>query len=41
MLKSSLCDYSDSCILVKRTTTVENKASETQPINNDNKKDSI
>ena len=26
MLNPSLCDYSDACILVKRTTTVRNKA---------------
>ena len=35
MLKSSLCDYSDACILVKGTITVPNIADAGQPTNND------
>ena len=31
MLKSSLCDYSDAYILVKRITTVHNTAAAAQP----------
>ena len=36
MLKSSLCDYSDSCILIKGTITVNNKGTAAAP-NNRNK----
>ena len=36
MLKPSLCDYSDACILAKETTSIE-KQTEGNPIN-DNKK---
>ena len=38
MLRSSLYDYSDSYILVKRTITVNNKAAAVQPAINANKK---
>ena len=38
MLRSRLCDYSDSYILVKVTITVENKAAQGQPNNAVNKK---
>ena len=38
MLKSSLCDYSDSYILVKETVTVNNTASADADPNNTNKK---
>ena len=36
MLKSSLCDYSDACILVKGTITVNNTGTDAAP-NNRNK----
>ena len=38
MLKSSLCDYSDAYMLIKRTTTVDNTAAEEADANNENKK---
>ena len=38
MLKSSLCDYSDACILVKGTIKVNNTAATGANANNDNKK---
>ena len=38
MLKSSLCDYSDAYIIVKRTITVNNTAAEGAAANNINKK---
>ena len=38
MLKSSLCDYSDACILVKGTITVNNTAAALAAANNTNKK---
>ena len=38
MLKSSLCDYSDSYILVKGTITVSNRAAKAAAANNGNKK---
>ena len=38
MLRSSLCDYSDAYILVKRIITVENKAARGQPNNAVNEK---
>ena len=38
MLKSSLCDYSDAYILVKRTITVNNIAAQGAAANNTNKK---
>ena len=38
MLKSSLCDYSDAYILVKRTITVINTAVADAAVNNANKK---
>ena len=38
MLKSSLCDYSDACILVKETITVNNTAAAADAANNTNKK---
>ena len=38
MLKSSLCDYSDAYILVKRTITVTNTAAADVDTNNANKK---
>ena len=37
MLKSSLCDYSDAYIIVKRTITVNNTAAEDVAANNINK----
>ena len=37
MLRSSLCDYSDACILVKGTITVNNTGADAAP-NNRNKK---
>ena len=38
MLKSSLCDYSDACILVKGSITVNNTAAQGAGANNINKK---
>ena len=38
MLKSSLCDYSDEYILVKRNITVNNRATDATAANNTNKK---
>ena len=38
MLRSSLCDYSDAYIVVKRNMTIENKAIRKQPNNAANKK---
>ena len=38
MLRSSLCDYSDAYILVKRNITVNNTAAEGSTVNNTNKK---
>ena len=38
MLKSSLCDYSDACILVKGTITVNNTATADADASNTNKK---
>ena len=38
MLKSSSCDYSDACILVKGTITVNNTAAAGADANNTNKK---
>ena len=38
MLKSSLCDYSDAYMLIKRTITVDSTAAEEADANNDNKK---
>ena len=38
MPKSSLCDYSDAYILVKRTITVNNTAAADADANNTNKK---
>ena len=38
MLNSSLCDYSDAYILVKRTITVNNTAAADADANNTNKK---
>ena len=38
MLMSSLCDYSDPYILVKKPITIENKADQDQPNNGANKK---
>ena len=40
MLKSSLCDYSDACILVKGTISVNNTAAAAvaAAVNNDDKK---
>ena len=38
MLKSSLCDYRDACILVKGTITVSNTAAEGAAANNTKKK---
>ena len=38
MLRSSLCDYSDACILVKGTITVANTAAQDQANNCANKK---
>ena len=39
LLKSSLCDYSDACILVKRTISVNNSAAQGAAANNANKKE--
>ena len=41
MLRSSLCDYSDACILVKGNITVNNTAADGADTNNDNKKSNI
>ena len=41
MLKSSLCDYSDAYIIVKRTITVNNTAADGAAANNINKKSNI
>ena len=38
MLKSSLCDYSDTYILVKGTISVNNTAAAGSAVNNDDKK---
>ena len=38
MLKSSLCDYSDACILVKGTISINNTAAADANANNTNKK---
>ena len=38
MLRSSLCDYSDAYILVKRNITVNNTAADGVAANNTNKK---
>ena len=38
MLRSSLCDYSDAYILVKRNITVNNTAADDAAANNDDKK---
>ena len=38
MLNSSLCDYSDACIHVRGTITVNNTAAEGAAANNTNKK---
>ena len=38
MLKSSFCDYSDICILVNRTITVNSTAATDPDVNNTNKK---
>ena len=38
MIRSSLCDYSDAYILVKRTITVPNAAAADAAVNNANKK---
>ena len=38
MLKSSLCDYGDACILVKENITVNNTAADGTAANNINKK---
>ena len=38
MLRSSLCDYSDPCILVKGGITVNNTAADGAAANNTNKK---
>ena len=38
ILKSSLCNYSDACILVKESITVNNTAAEDADTNNANKK---
>ena len=38
MIRSSLCDYSDACILVKGTITVPNTAAAGAAVNNTNKK---
>ena len=37
MLKSSLCDYSDACILVKGTISVHNTAAQGAAVNNNDK----
>ena len=36
MLKSNLCDYSDACILVKGTITINNTAATAAAANNNN-----
>ena len=41
MLKSSLCDYSDSYILASGAITVQNKAAQDQPNNAVNKQSNI
>ena len=41
MPKSSLCDYSDAYILVKRTITVSNTVASDADTNNANKKSNI
>ena len=41
MLKSSLCDYSDACILVKGTITVDNTGAALAAANNTNKESNI
>ena len=38
MIRSSLCDYSDACILVKGTITVPKTADQRATVNNINKK---
>ena len=38
MLKSSLCDYSDACILMRGTISVENTATQGADSNNNNNK---
>ena len=38
MISSNLCDYSDSCILVKGNTTAPNIATADAAVNNTNKK---
>ena len=38
MLRSSLCDYSDAYILVKRNIAVSNTAADGAAVNNTNKK---
>ena len=38
MIRSSLCDYSDVCILIKGTATVPNTAAAGAAVNNTNKK---
>ena len=38
MINSSLCDYSDAYVLVKRTITVPNTAAAGETVNNTNKK---
>ena len=38
VLRSSLCDYSDACILVKWNIAVNNTAAEGSAVNNTNKK---
>ena len=38
MIKSSLCDYSDAYILVKRTMIVQNTTTKVKDANNTNKK---
>ena len=38
MIGSSLCDYSDACILVKENITIINTATEDAGANNTNKK---
>ena len=37
MMRSNLCDYSDSCILVKRTITVPNTEDAGAAVNDPNK----
>ena len=38
MIRPSLCDYSDVCILIKGTTTVPNTTAAGAAVNNTNKK---